>query len=74
MAPPDSLHYLTDASGKPEAVVLPLADWLELKDYYRQLQGRELVLRGMGEALREVPEILAGRQPEITLTDFLAAS
>ena len=67
-------HYLTDAAGKPEAVVLPMADWLELKQYYRQLQGRELVLKGMGEALREVPEILAGRQPEITLTDFLAAS
>ena len=74
MSPANSLHYLTDAAGKPEAVVLPMADWLELKQYYRQLQGRELVLKGMGEALREVPEILAGRQPEITLTDFLAAS
>ena len=74
MSAPDSLHYLTDASGKPEAVVLPMADWLELKDYYRQLQGRELVLGGLREALREVPEILSGRQPEITLTDFLAAS
>ena len=74
MSLPNSLHYLTNAAGKPEAVVLPMADWLELKQYYRQLQGRELVLKGMGEALREVPEILAGRQPEITLTDFLAAS
>ena len=74
MSAPDSLHYLTDASGKPEAVVLPIADWLELKEYYRQLQGRELVLGGMREALREVPEILAGRQPEITLADFLTAS
>ena len=74
MSPTNSLHYLTDAAGKPAAVVLPMADWLELKQYYRQLQGRELVLKGMGEALREVPEILAGRQPEITLTDFLAAS
>ena len=68
------MHYLTDASGKPEAVVLPMADWLELKDYYRQLHGRELVLSGLREALCEVPEILAGHQPEITLTDFLAAS
>ncbi|WP_046246412.1 hypothetical protein [Hymenobacter terrenus] len=74
MSAPDSLHYLTDASGKPEAVVLPIADWLALKDYYRQLQGRELVLSGMREALREVPEILASRQPEITLADFLAGS
>ena len=74
MSPTNSLHYLTNAAGKPEAVVLPMADWLELKQYYRQLQGRELVLKGMGEALREVPEILAGRQPEITLTDFLATS
>ena len=74
MSASDSLHYLTDASGKPEAVVLPMADWLELKDYYRQLQGRELVLSGLREALREVPEIVAGRQPEITLTDFLADS
>ena len=74
MSPADSLHYLTDASGKPEAVVLPIADWLELKQYYRQLQGRELVLNGMREALREVPEIVAGRQPEISLTDFLADS
>jgi hypothetical protein len=72
MAAADSLHYLTDATGKPEAVVLPIADWQELKHYYHQLRGRELVLRGMREALREVPEILAGRQPEITLTDFLA--
>ena len=69
----DSLHYLTDAAGKPEAVVLPMADWLELKQYYRQLQGRELVLSGMRGALREVPEILAGRQPEISLDEFLAA-
>lgn len=74
MSSPDSLHYLTDASGKPEAVVLPMADWLELKEYYRQLQGRELALGAIREALREVPEIMAGRQPEITLTDFLAAS
>ena len=74
MSAPDSLHYLTDARGNPEAVVLPMADWLELKEYYRQLQGRELVLRGLREALREVPEIQAGRQPEITLTDFLDAS
>lgn len=72
MTAADSLHYLTDANGKPEAVVLPIADWLELKEYYRQLQGRELILNGMSEALREVPEILAGRQPEISLTDFLA--
>ena len=72
MSTPDSLHYLTDASGKPEAVVLPIADWLELKHYYRQLQGRELVLKGLSDALREVPEMMAGRQPEITLTDFLA--
>ncbi|WP_035557551.1 hypothetical protein [Hymenobacter sp. IS2118] len=74
MSAPDSLHYLTDASGKPEAVVLPMADWLELKQYYRQLQGRELVLGGLREALCEVPEIMAGRHPEISLTDFLAAS
>ena len=74
MSAPDSLHYLTDATGKPEAVVLPMVDWLELKQYYRQLQGHELVLKGMHEVLQEVPEILAGRQPEITLTDFLAAS
>ena len=74
MSPSDSLQYLTDAAGKPAAVVLPLADWLELKQYYRQLQGRDLVLKGMEEALREIPEILAGRQPEITLTDFLVAS
>ena len=72
MSAPDSLHYLTNAAGQPEAVVLPMADWLELKQYYQQLHGRALVLTGMREALREVPEILAGRQPEITLTDFLA--
>ena len=35
MSAANSLHYLTDASGKPEAVVLPMADWLALKDYYR---------------------------------------
>lgn len=70
MSTPDSLHYLTDAHGKLEAVVLPIADWLELKESYRQLQSRELVLNGM----REVPEILAGRKSEITLTDFLANS
>ena len=68
-----TLHYLTDANGKHEAVVLPMADWLELKQYYQQLHGRDLVLTGLREALREVPEILAGRQPEISLEDFLAA-
>ncbi|AWM33450.1 hypothetical protein [Hymenobacter nivis] len=73
MSTTDSFHYLTDAAGKPEAVVLPMADWLELKQYYRQLQGRELVLNGMHRALREVPEILTGRQPEISLDDFLAS-
>ena len=69
-----ALHYLTDATGKPKAVVLPMADWLELKQYYRQLQGRDLVLAGMRDALNEVPEILAGRQPQVVLTDFLAAA
>ena len=73
LVPGDSIHYLTDAVGKPEAVVLPMADWLELKQYYQQLHGRALVLHGMAEALREVPEILAGRQPEISLDDFLAS-
>ena len=69
----DSFHYLIDAAGKPEAVVLSMADWLELKQYYRQLQGRELVLNRMHRVLREVPEILAGRQPEISPDDFLAS-
>ncbi|MFD1470086.1 hypothetical protein ACFQ48_17790 [Hymenobacter caeli] len=73
MSATDSFQYLTDAAGKPKAVVLPMADWLELKQYYQQLHGRALVLSGIGEALREVPEILAGRQPEISLDDFLAS-
>ena len=31
MSTTDSFHYFTDAAGKPEAVVLPIVDWLELK-------------------------------------------
>ncbi|OGX81852.1 hypothetical protein [Hymenobacter coccineus] len=73
MSTTNSLHYLTDAADKPEAVLLPMADWLELKQYYRQLQGREFVLDGTLGALREVPEMLAGRQPEISLDGFLAS-
>ena len=73
MSTTNTLHYLTNGEGKTEAVVLPIADWLELKQYYQQLNGRALVLQGMAEALREVPEIVAGRQPEISLDDFLAS-
>ena len=73
MSAVETLHYLTNAAGQPEAVVIPMADWLELAAYYRQLHNREMVLRGMGEALREVKEVEAGRAPEISLDEFLAS-
>ena len=49
----------------------PSDDWQQLRRYYQQLKRREAVLRGIGEALREVPEIVAGRQPEVELEEFL---
>lgn len=71
MSSVESLHYLTNAAGQPEAVVILLADWRELEAYYRQLYNRELVLKGMQDALREVKQLEAGQEPEITLDDFL---
>lgn len=65
------LHYLTDETGKPEAVVIPIARWKELEAYYQQLRGRERVLEGMQDGLREVSEIEAGKQKGEDLDDFL---
>lgn len=65
------LHYLTDETGKPEAVVIPIARWKELEAYYAQLRRRDEVLEGMQSALLEARAIEAGEQPAEDLHDFL---
>ncbi|NVO83346.1 hypothetical protein [Hymenobacter terrestris] len=66
-----ALHYLTDETGKPEAVVIPIARWKELEAYYAQLRCRDEVLEGMRSAVLETRAIEAGEQPGEDLHDFL---
>ncbi len=66
-----SLQYVSDKSGKPLSVMLPVSDWEKLM---KKLARYEQVLKirsDISEALEEVRDLRKTKQRRTTLTDFL---
>ena len=62
-----NVSYLTDSRGRRRSVVLSMADWNKVQ---RELE-RARMKADLREAIHEVREMEAGRQPFVTLDDFL---
>ena len=63
-----NVSYLTDSWGRRRSAVLSMADWKKMQC---ELE-RARVKADLREALAEIREIEAGRQPIITLEEGLA--
>ena len=66
-----ALQYVSDVSGKPQAVQLPINDWekvlLKLKKYEQAFK----IKSDLKEAYREVEMLRKSSQKKQTLTEFL---
>ena len=62
-----NVNYLTDSRGRRRSVVLSMADWKKMQ---HELE-RARVKADLREALHEIREMEAGRQPAVTLLEFL---
>lgn len=61
------VNYVTDSLGRRRSVQLSMADW---KKVQRELE-RARMKADLREALDEIREMEAGRQPVVTLDEFL---
>ena len=66
-----NLNYITDASGNPIAVQIPMSDWLLFQKEYQEIKRKLEVLGGIKEALNEVYQARKKNQTLQTLTEFL---
>lgn len=62
-----SVNYLTDEEGKKTGVVIPIADWLEIKAVLEL----EALKQKLKKAFKDVEAIERGELPEVTLNQFL---
>jgi len=62
-----SVNYLTDEEGKKTGVVIPIADWLEIKKLveYNSLKDDFL------HAFQEMHEMRNGIKPKLSLNDVI---
>jgi len=62
-----NVNYVTDSRGRRRSVQLSLADW---KKVQRELE-RARMKEDLRQAFAEIREIEVGRQPSVTLQEFL---
>lgn len=68
-----NLQYITDTSGVPTSVVIPITDWNLLSEYIEKVRKLEQICEGIRQGLQEVKAIEAGRSKGTLAKDFLDA-
>lgn len=61
------LNYLTDEQGEKTSVVIPMADWLEIK----HLIERSLLKEDLFEAFKEMQDMRSGASHKLSLNDVI---
>lgn len=61
------VNYLTNEEGKKTGVVIPIEDWLAIK----QLIKRTLLKEDLLQAFQEVQDMRNGVSPKLTLNDVI---
>jgi len=64
-------EYITNEKGIETAVKIPIDEWRHLFEEYNNLKQYTTLHKGIKDALHEVQEIEQGRQPTMTLGEFL---
>ena len=73
-----NLQYLSDNSGKPAGVFIPIKDWEKLKKQFKWIEQDEYkeptkkeILDNIRQGLKEVQLIEQGKMKATPLKDFL---
>lgn len=66
-----AIQYLSDSSGKPSAVQLPLSDWQKILDRLRKYEQTLKIKGDLKEAFEEVAILSKSKERRQTLTEFL---
>ena len=66
-----ALQYLTDQTGVPQAVQMPLADWQRVMNRLNKYEQALKLKSDLQEAFDHVRQMRTGEKPKQTLTEFL---
>lgn len=66
-----NIQYLTDQDGNKTAVLIPIADWLDLSSNLSEFLEYQSMKSNLTGAFEEVEEMKKGNQEKVLLTDFL---
>lgn len=61
------VNYLTDEQGKKTGVVIPINDWLEIKNFIERSSLKEEPI----QAFQEMQDMRNGISPRLSLTDVI---
>ncbi len=65
------VQYVTDATGKQTAVMIPIEAWKEISEHLPTLLQYMTLRESLLEGFKEVKRIQRGEKPMKTLDDFL---
>ncbi len=65
------IQYLSDSSGKPSAVQLPLSDWQKILDKLKKYEQTLKIKADLKEAFEEVAILKKSKERKQTLSEFL---
>ena len=66
-----AIQYLSDSTGKPNAVQLPIGDWQKLLERLKKYEQSLKMKEDLIEAFKEVESLKKSKQRSQTLTEFL---
>ena len=65
------IQYLTNESGNPTAVQIPIKEWNRYKKKFSEYENLVRFKIGLRNAFEEFEEIKKGEKKAVTLTEFL---
>lgn len=66
-----ALQYVSDKSGKPQAVQMPVSEWEKVLSYIKKSEQSLQLKSDLKTAFKQVENLRKSKSKKQTLTDFL---
>ncbi|MDX1939592.1 MAG: hypothetical protein SFU99_03525 [Saprospiraceae bacterium] len=74
MADTIPVQFVTDEAGNRQAVLISLQEWQKIQQELKEWREYRALKKSLKTAFKEVEQIKKGKQPRITLKEFLRES
>ena len=66
-----SIQFVTDETGKKQAVLIPIQEWINIQKEIQELREYNSLKKSLSTALLEVRQMQKGQIPKTSLSSFL---